>query len=211
MPAETLIDYAVLVAAAFVVVMGLAFIFALWWVRRHRHRLARMAGEAAWNLARRGGQGATQWVLSHPRPDRRWWARHSLRQKVQSAVAGAEEAVREADRAGVPVGDLPSLSRRLRTTAASLDAILVLDQRARTDNGQAEEQARGVIQAAGDIRAAAVLALVTVRQPETAALVADAEHELAALSDGLDRMRSGSRPGTPARLQARDVGVNTGS
>ena len=98
------------------------------WVRRRWRRaslLWRQGPEAALVLV---GRSAWRWAVDRPLPDRRWRAVARSRRQLRLSVTAAERAVEVAAVAGAPVGELRSLSRRLRTSADALDASLAIDQ-----------------------------------------------------------------------------------
>lgn len=113
------------------------------------------------------------------------------------AVDQATRAVAETVDAGAPVGDLPSLGRRLRSTAEALDRLLVIGSTA--DPATAEmatvrRQAGDVLAAAAGIRSAAMAATVAVgteaAEIRVRELVADTDREVRSLAAGVDRSRS---------------------
>lgn len=194
-----------LIAAAALFGLGAGAVLVLWWwVGRHARHVLALTRRRTNDLARPGVQRGWRWLLARPRPDRQWRTRQGQRRELLAAVAGAQRAVLAARQAGAPIGDLESLSRRLRATSQVLDASLALDQRASRGQAAAHEQVTEVMQAARDIQAAASLCLAAAHRPATADLLADAERELAALAAGLDRAhpRTGVDPlGRPLSVQ----------
>ncbi len=112
-----------------------------------------------------------------------------LRRQLWRGVGDAEGAVRDAVLAGAPVGDLPSLSRRLRSTAEALDRLLAGDD----DRHLAgvRRQVADVVSTAAAIRSAATAATVAVVSDATEVrlrdLVADTDREVHSLAAGIDR------------------------
>jgi len=96
------------------------------------------------------------------------------------AVDQAETAVTAAMAAGAPVGDLPSLCRRLRATATALDGLPA-------DDG-VRRQVADVVATAGTIQSAATTATTAVvTGDQLRDLVADTDREVASLAAGTDR------------------------
>jgi hypothetical protein len=88
-----------------------------------------------------------------------WWANQRDRRRLWRAVVGAEESVSAAVAAGVPVGDLASVVRRLRAAAVTLEAGLASTGRSTAVLGQVNALVTGateVSRAATDAVAADV-------------------------------------------------------
>lgn len=195
------------VAAA--VVLSLCAMTALagaWWVRRRWRRLRillRQGPEAALGVV---GRSALRWALSRPLPDRRWWAAARSRRKLLLSVSAAERAVEVAATAGASVGELRSLSRRLRTSADALDASLAVDQRrtARSrDLPDTTRQVEELLRAAAHIHESAARVLTTASGAVQAGLVDDAERELAAVSAGVrDPFQGQEAAGSSQEIEA---------
>ncbi len=121
----------------------------------------------------RAGRDAFSWTTVAPR--RRLWR----------AVRAAEDAVGHATAVGAPVGDLPSLSRRLRTAAAGVDRALCAAGASggalRPLPADVARELADVIEAAHGIHANAVAAITETTRPSTHALVADVLNETQAL------------------------------
>ncbi len=114
-----------------------------------------------------------------------------LRRQLWQGVGDADRAVRDAVDAGAPVGDLPSLDRRLRATATALDRLLATDD----DRHLADvrRQVADVLSTAAAIRSAATSAAVALISDATDVhlreLVADTDREVQSLAAGVDRSR----------------------
>jgi|GEM_PF-731450 len=131
------------------------------------------------------GQEATADLVALPLPD--------VRRRLWEAVGDANRAVGDAVAAGAPVGDLPSLNRRLRATAEALDRLL-----ATGDDGRlagVRRQVADLLSTAGAIRAAANAAMVAAVSDATEVhlreLVADTDREVQSLTAGIDRYAPG--------------------
>jgi hypothetical protein len=114
-----------------------------------------------------------------------------LRRQLWQGVGDADSAVRDAAAAGAPVGDLPSLHRRLRSTATALDGLLATaDDQHLSD---VRRQVADVLSTASAIRSAATAATVAVVSDATdmhlRELVADTDREAQSLAAGVDRSR----------------------
>jgi hypothetical protein len=154
-------------------------------VRAARRRLRRWPGlRAAAPWLSRGAVGAVGVVASSPVVDRRWWLAQRRRHQVWRAVSGAERAVRAAESAGAPTGDLRHLVRQLRHAARSVDAALRACGPAGATRSAGQEAA-GIIATAEEISRVASDALLSVARPEAAGIVAAVEIEVAALRHGL--------------------------
>lgn len=157
------------------------------WVRRRWRRaslLWRQGPEAALVLV---GRSAWRWAVDRPLPDRRWRAVARSRRQLRLSVTAAERAVEVAAVAGAPVGELRSLSRRLRTSADALDASLAIDQWRTTESAAMPETDRRVeelLRAAANIHESAARMLTSSSGVVQHGLLEDAERELAAVSAG---------------------------
>lgn len=157
------------------------------WVRRRWRRLRllwRNGPEGALILL---GRSAWRWALDRPLPDRRWREVTKSRRELRLSVAAAERAVDLAEAAGAPVGELRSLSRRLRTSADALDASLAIDQWRTTRSTGMPDIARQLdelLRASADIHESAARMLTTTSGVVQTGLLEDAQRELAAVSAG---------------------------
>jgi hypothetical protein len=178
----------VLVAGAvFLSLCAAAALVGALWVRRRWRRLRllwRNGPEGALVLL---GRSAWRWALDRPLPDRRWREVTKSRRDLRLSVAAAERAVDVAAAAGAPVGELRSLSRRLRTSADALDASLAIDQwRATRSTGVPDigRQVDELLRASADIHESAARMLTTTSGVVQTGLLEDAQRELAAVSAG---------------------------
>jgi hypothetical protein len=114
-----------------------------------------------------------------------------LRRQLWQGVGDADRAVRDAAAAGAPVGDLPSLHRRLRSTATALDGLLATADDRHLSG--VRRQVADVLSTASAIRSAATAATVAVVSDTTdmhlRELVADTDREVQSLAAGVDRSR----------------------
>lgn len=125
-----------------------------------------------------------------------------MRYELWQSVSDATRAVRAALEAGAPLGDLPSLSRRLRAAADDIDRMLAVA--VRLDPGApAMEGLRGrvaeVRDAASAIRSAALASASDAASDRVQALAEDALREVQCVAAGVARSRaarSGELPGT---------------
>jgi hypothetical protein len=162
----------------------------LWWLRRRMRRLRR-AGQAMAARAARAAAApaARRGVWSVPLPDRRWLAAARERRRLWRAVGAAEHAVAEAQRAGVPAGELDDMCRQLREAAGYADRCLAVSRRpgaSRAGTGEGTwAEVSGVVTAAGLIQDAAASALAAMARPAAAGLADDARREAAALAAGI--------------------------
>jgi hypothetical protein len=170
------------------------------WARR-RLLVARAAWrgiERAWMATRTGRTVLGGWhhltgtTAVAPAGDVRTAPPAELRGQLWQGIGDADRAVRDAVAAGAPVGDLPSLSRRLRSTADALDGLLVA-----AGDGEhlvgVRRQVADVLSTASAIRSAATAATVAVVSDATEVrlrhLVADTDREVHSLATGVDRSR----------------------
>jgi hypothetical protein len=129
------------------------------------------------------GVAASSTVLSAA-----WWATQQTRHRMWRAVAAADHAVTSALRGRAPVGDLPTLTRRLHETTRTLD--LALRASGRSGHATPEElrrDAEQVIETAGHIEASALAALGDSVHPDATELARQARIEIEALRYGLSR------------------------
>jgi hypothetical protein len=160
----------------------------LWRTLKRRWRLmgahpAVRVAASAWTVASAVGSRTG-------RKDAGWGAPRS-RRELWGAVAKAESAVEEADRAGAPVGDLPDLCRRLRDAAGDVDRLLVMGAELPVDAASSvRTQVAEVLAASANIRLAAVTATSDASAPRVSALAADADRELQCITAGVKSARS---------------------
>lgn len=135
--------------------------------------------------------------------DVRSWRREDpalLRLQLWQSVDAATRALQAAERAGGTVGDLPSLSRRLRAAADDLDRLLVLaggpDPLTVPDAGLGRQVAE-VRDAAQSIRRAALVSAGDAAAVRTGPLTEDARREVDSVTAGVARAAAvlgGERP-----------------
>src|SRR3954449_2118282 len=190
------------VATVVLVVFMLAGVVAVWsFVRasRRRYRRLRMTlaglSRASARSALLAGAGArvVSGVAALPVADMSWWATQRDRHRMWRAVTAADRPVATAVAADAPVGDLAVLTRRLRKTAASVDAAMRASGRSTALPDAVRRQVVDVVRAADDVRDAAVEALAAVAQPATSALTDAVRTEVAALRHGLATIPAGRR------------------
>ena len=105
------------------------------------------------------------------------------RHRMWRAVSAAERAVAAAVAAEAASGDLPSLVRRLRRAAQSVDRLL---DRSRLEHRSGRQvELRRVMDLAETIRTAATESLLTVTAPATSSLADAVATEVSALRHGL--------------------------
>ena len=107
------------------------------------------------------------------------------------AVSAAERAVAAAVAADAASGDLPSLVRRLRRTAQSVDRLLAAAGSGAS--GEVAEELQRVLKLSETIRGAATEALLTVTTPATSSLAEAVATEVSALRHGLSVAAIGRR------------------
>lgn len=115
-----------------------------------------------------------------------------LRLDLWQAVGAATRAVRQASGAGAALGDLPSLTRRLRQAAEDLDRALAmaggLDVSAPTVV-DVHRQVAEAMRASQSIRTAALASAGDAAGARLEQLAADAEQELESVNAGVARAR----------------------
>jgi hypothetical protein len=173
-----LVETAAVVFLAGAVVAVMATWMAVRAARRRLRRWRYLRATVPW-VAR--GAAAFAALAAAPVADRDWWVTQRERHRMWRAVAAAERAVHAARRADAPVGDLAVLSRQLRSTARTVDALQRAGGRGRRSRQRVDE----VVAAAGSIQAAATESLLAVAEPETTGITAAVELEIAALRHGL--------------------------
>jgi hypothetical protein len=115
-----------------------------------------------------------------------------IRRRLWRRVGAAERAVAAAQTVGASVGDLPQLTRRLRESATGIDAMLA----ARPGDGPGSlvlaQQLGQVLEAAGTLEQAAIVAAGEASSPRVASLAQDAADEIGLLAAGQVRARAGT-------------------
>lgn len=118
-----------------------------------------------------------------------WWAVQERRHRMWRSVSSAEQAVRLARRAGVPVGDLPALVGRLGAAATRLDAVLRVNARERSLRADDRRDCDRIIATADEVRTAALDSLRSGSHAETDTVVSALRIEVAAVAAGLRAAR----------------------
>lgn len=114
------------------------------------------------------------------------WAALGERHRMWRSVVAAERAVAAGQRAGVPVGDLPALVRRLRLVAGDVDIALRGSAVASPQSaGAARRRAAEITRTASGIRVAAADAMTTFDRGQSSGLFDAVEVEIEALRYGL--------------------------
>ena len=178
----------------------------LWWLKRRVRRRLEAARRVMAARAAGGGPVSigSRWLSSRRLPDRRWIAAARARQELWRAISAADHAVTAARQAGAPIGELHTLSRRLRRAAANADRALSVARRAPAAAGElgpVTSQVGDLVKTAGLIHDAAASAVASVYQPAATNLADDARREAVALSAGIAvaaRAAAGGLPGEPA-------------
>lgn len=106
-----------------------------------------------------------------------WWLSQWDRRRLWRSVVNAERSVRHAKAAGVPTGDLASVTRQLRKAAAVVDAGL----RSGRPSRDLQRQANELASAADDVSRAAAAAVASDATPLTERALEAVSLELAAL------------------------------
>lgn len=126
-----------------------------------------------------------------------WWIAQRDRHRMWRAVSSAGHAVGVAQRAGAPVGDLPSLARELERAARHVDAVLRASARSGSMRREVRYERVRIEAAAADLHRAALESLATVADVATEDVVTATRIERDALSAGLGVVRKAS--GHPSR------------
>ncbi|HEV3213557.1 MAG TPA: hypothetical protein VGZ03_09205 [Acidimicrobiales bacterium] len=181
---------AVLVAAGILaaVVAGALVFCALWlrriW-RRKRVELTLRLNELALAAVASGAR----WLWTRSLPDRRWRTLQRARRDLARSSARAEHAVRQVRDANASLGDLESLTRRLRHAALDVDRSLRIAQRS-AGNELVDEllrHAHELTRAANGIQRAAAASLAGLHRESTDELVGHVRLEEQALLVGTAR------------------------
>lgn len=188
-----------LLAAVAVMVAGVGLVVvatAVTWIRiRRRLRALRSSTALRTGVALlgvlRSGVGARAWRRGAPA---------LLRLQLWQSVDAATRAVQAAERAGGPLGDLPSLCRRLRAASEDLDRLLALaggPDPLVAPLGGLDRQVADVRDAAASIRRAALASAGDAAALRIAPLADDARREVACVTEGVARaaeLLGGERP-----------------
>ncbi|MGO8871007.1 MAG: hypothetical protein ACLQPH_06310 [Acidimicrobiales bacterium] len=161
------------------------------WRAFHSHGAvvgARTLWEATWSGRLRQRPAASS-------ADMREWTSRRVRKELWRSVDQADAAVRTADDLGGPTASLPSLCGRLREAAIALDRVLRVEPAGPAPEEMAA-QAADVMQAAEDVRRAAVASASDATGQRVRDLARDADQELQCLDAGLASTRA-ALPHTP--------------
>jgi hypothetical protein len=109
------------------------------------------------------------------------------RRRLWSAVEHAEHAVRTADAAGAPVGELPLLVGRLQATAIDVDRGMPLT--AARAGGATEAAVDQLIEAARRVERAATAAVEELVAPRVDALAQELSREAEALGAAVEHLQ----------------------
>jgi hypothetical protein len=176
-----------LVVAVDVLVLGTLAMggIAIWLTARAVRRRLQRWRRVAMALPSRADAGQVVRVMaSLPVTKLSWWTVQQQRHRMWRAVAAADRTVSSAVRMGAPVGDLPSLARRLRRNAADVERVLA----ATADSPRAARkpcpEVLSLLKAAESIQSAAAEALRTTAAPDTNSLAAAIATEVTALRHG---------------------------
>jgi hypothetical protein len=161
-----------------------AFVVARRIRRRFRSWRSRTALRDPATLVRASGSAVVASVGSPT-----WWAVQDRRHRMWKSVSSAEQAVRLARRAGVPVGDLPALVGRLSAAATGLDAVLRANGRERCLRAEDRLDCDRIIATADEVRVAALDSLRSGSHAETDTVVSALRIEVAAVAAGLRAAR----------------------
>ncbi len=193
-----LLDLGAVMAATGLVLAAAAYL-AYRWARR-RWRLVRDHAAARGAMAAWAGVRAVR-VARARRTPVDGWAPARARRELWRAVSAADHALAHARSVDAPVGDLPSLARRLHAGAGDLDGLLAHGSPAPSLSPPVAAQLSHLLAAADDIRLAAVDAAGEMSAPALAALATDARTELQALAAGLAAGRAAAG-GTSAPVRS---------
>lgn len=114
-----------------------------------------------------------------------WWVAQRDRHRMWRAVSSAQHAVAVAQRAGAPVGDLPTLTRQLSGAARGLDAVLRAGARGGAARGELAAERRRLEAAAAALHEAALDSLRIVAAADAEPVLSQVRLEVAALGAGL--------------------------
>jgi len=114
-----------------------------------------------------------------------WWAVQHDRHRMWREVTAAEHAVRVAQEAGAPVGDLPDLTRQLSGAARGVDAVLRASGHTPAVRRDVAAERERIEAAAADVHRAAVDSIKATVDTDTDPLVSAIRVEVAALAAGV--------------------------
>jgi hypothetical protein len=184
-------DVAVVLVAAGVL-MALAVAAAavgFLWLRRTWRR-KRMALAVQMNgLVLGAAASGARWLWTRPVPDHRWRTLQRARRGLLKATMGAEQAVRDARASNAPLGDLESLTRRLRQASLDVDRSLRIAQQsdAKEPSSELLEHAAELTKAGNGIQRAAAESLAAMHRQTTGELVGHISLEEQAIVRSMSR------------------------
>ncbi|MHB8429619.1 MAG: hypothetical protein ACYDDZ_03685 [Acidimicrobiales bacterium] len=178
------------VFVALTLLFGTVLVFLLWRVGRRKWRTFRshglvVAASTAWVSAR--GYRRPRAPLSHPELQKATGRR--VRHELSCALEHTEAVVATAAGVGTSTGSLSGLVCQLRGPAEELDRLLRVDP-THTVATELADQVWSVVQAANDIRAAAMAQASDATAERVRQLVRDAHDELVCIDAGLASARS---------------------
>ncbi|MDX6325010.1 MAG: hypothetical protein QOK15_1364 [Nocardioidaceae bacterium] len=190
---EVVLMVALLGVVALLLAGSLLVLLAVSTVRRGRRRyqafrvrrVGRLPGHGTWNT------GSASAIVTATLGSPTWWLTQTRRHRMWRAVTAAEHGVKVAQRSGAPVGDLPSLARRLRAAGVGVDAQLRVSTVNRTASRAATAAAARIEAAAADLQGAAEDAVRVTAADQTEPLMSAIQLEVAALAAGV-RAASGA-------------------
>jgi hypothetical protein len=182
---QMLLDVVVVLSVALTLGVMVLFVGAMWlrrWWRRQRAGLALTLN----GLVLGAAASSVRWLWTRPVPDRRWRTLHRARRDLLRASAGAESAVLEARATGAPLGDLESLTRRLRQSATDVDRSLRIAQQSSSSEhvGELLRHADELTKAARAIQRTAATSLAELHRLTTEELVGHVQLEERAFHRG---------------------------
>lgn len=181
---------AVLIAAGILaaVIAGALFAGVMWlrriWRRRRVELVLKLNG-----LALGVAASSARWLWTRPVPNHRWRTLQRTRRDLLRASTGAEQAVREAREADASLGDLESLTRRLRQATLDVDRSLRIAQQSGASESMDEllRHASELTRAARGIQRAAAESLAELHRHSTDELVGHVRLEEQVLLRGIAR------------------------
>ena len=176
-----------LVVAVDVLVLGTLTLggIAIWLAARTvRRRVQRWRRVAAALPSRADAGQVVRVIAGLPVTKLSWWTVQQQRHRMWRAVAAADRTVNAAVRVGAPVGDLPSLARRLHRNAADVERVLAATADSPGGRRGPCPQLLSLLTAAESIQGAAAEALRASTAPDTSSLAAAVATEVTALRHG---------------------------
>lgn len=153
--------------------------------RRVRAARARLRPVQLFAPRARGGVPVPSSIVSATLGSPGWWAVQTRRHRMWKAVSSAEHAVGVARRADVSVGDLPALTKQLRSAAERVDSVLSASARLGPLRAEDRADCDRIEAAAADIHAAALSSLRQASHSDTEPIASAVRIEAAALAAGV--------------------------